>query len=73
MAVYARSLRPTRILLPRQPSVDELRGRCRSVRQRVTAPRHAQWAADFQSFLRGKGDATALVDGAWPLRELADA
>ncbi|MFE1249597.1 3'-5' exonuclease [Streptomyces sp. NPDC058735] len=33
---------------------------------------YAQWAADFQSFLRGKGDATALVDGAWPLREWAD-
>jgi DNA polymerase-3 subunit epsilon len=33
---------------------------------------YAQWAADFQNFLRGKGDATALVDGAWPLRELAD-
>ncbi|CAL9608439.1 3'-5' exonuclease [Streptomyces sp. NPDC058947] len=33
---------------------------------------YAEWAADFQNFLRGKGDATALVDGAWPLRELAD-
>ncbi|MGI5429412.1 3'-5' exonuclease [Streptomyces sp. CA-179760] len=33
---------------------------------------YAQWAADFQSFLRGKGDTTAVVDGAWPLRELAD-
>lgn len=33
---------------------------------------YAQWAADFQSFLRAKGDATALVDGSWPLREPAD-
>ncbi|WP_030212438.1 3'-5' exonuclease [Streptomyces sp. NRRL WC-3626] len=32
---------------------------------------YAAWAADFQSFLRRKGDATALVDGTWPLRELA--
>ena len=33
---------------------------------------YARWAADFQAFLRDKGDATALVDGAWPLREPAD-
>ena len=33
---------------------------------------YAQWAVDFQDFLRRKGDATALVDGTWPLRELAD-
>ncbi|MEW2299570.1 3'-5' exonuclease [Streptomyces sp. NPDC006655] len=33
---------------------------------------YAQWAADFQQFLRRKGDADAVVDGAWPLRELAD-
>ncbi|GGY02039.1 3'-5' exonuclease [Streptomyces minutiscleroticus] len=32
----------------------------------------AAWAADFQDFLRRKGDATAVVDGTWPLRELAD-
>ncbi|CAL9591572.1 3'-5' exonuclease [Streptomyces sp. enrichment culture] len=31
---------------------------------------YAAWAADFQSFLRRKGDAEAVVDGAWPLREL---
>ncbi|GGV71813.1 MULTISPECIES: 3'-5' exonuclease [Streptomyces] len=30
---------------------------------------HAAWAADFQSFLRRKGNADAVVDGAWPLRE----
>ncbi|MGW5785433.1 exonuclease domain-containing protein [Streptomyces sp. NPDC003757] len=30
----------------------------------------AEWAADFQAFLRRKGDPTALVDGTWPLREL---
>ncbi|MFI5686606.1 3'-5' exonuclease [Streptomyces sp. NPDC051636] len=33
---------------------------------------YAAWAADFQNFLRGKGDATAVVDGTWPLREPAD-
>ncbi|MER5754166.1 3'-5' exonuclease [Streptomyces sp. NPDC002088] len=33
---------------------------------------YADWAANFQSFLRGKGDADAVVDGTWPLRELAD-
>ena len=32
---------------------------------------YAAWAADFQDFLRRKGDATALVDGAWPLRKPA--
>ncbi|MEV7015067.1 DNA polymerase III subunit epsilon [Streptomyces sp. DH-12] len=32
---------------------------------------HAAWAADFQSFLRRKGDPAALVDGTWPLREPA--
>jgi DNA polymerase III subunit epsilon len=31
---------------------------------------YAEWAADFQGFLRRKGDATAVVDGTWPLREL---
>jgi len=33
---------------------------------------YAAWAADFQSFLRRKGDTEAVVDGTWPLRELAD-
>ncbi|GAA4826919.1 3'-5' exonuclease [Streptomyces ziwulingensis] len=33
---------------------------------------YAEWAADFQSFLRRKGDATAVVDGTWPLRAPAD-
>ncbi|MFE5394326.1 3'-5' exonuclease [Streptomyces sp. NPDC056568] len=33
---------------------------------------YAEWAADFQSFLRRKGDATAVVDGRWPVREPAD-
>ncbi|GAA2925303.1 3'-5' exonuclease [Streptomyces mexicanus] len=32
---------------------------------------HAAWAADFQNFLRRKGDAGAVVDGTWPLREPA--
>ncbi|MFE0133464.1 3'-5' exonuclease [Streptomyces sp. NPDC059037] len=30
---------------------------------------YAQWAADFQNFLRRKGNADAVVDGTWPLRE----
>ncbi|GGX51637.1 3'-5' exonuclease [Streptomyces fructofermentans] len=33
---------------------------------------YAEWAADFQNFLRRKGDATAVVDGTWPVRDLAD-
>ena len=33
---------------------------------------YAAWAADFQSFLRRKGDAGAVVDGTWPLRQAAD-
>jgi DNA polymerase-3 subunit epsilon len=33
---------------------------------------YAQWAADFQNFLRRKGETEAVVDGTWPLRELAD-
>ncbi|MFI6038965.1 3'-5' exonuclease [Streptomyces sp. NPDC051315] len=32
---------------------------------------YAEWAADFQDFLRRKGDAEAVVDGTWPVRELA--
>ncbi|MEW2283098.1 3'-5' exonuclease [Streptomyces sp. NPDC047841] len=31
---------------------------------------YARWAADFQAFLRRKGEADAVVDGSWPLREL---
>ncbi|WP_046732387.1 3'-5' exonuclease [Streptomyces humi] len=34
---------------------------------------YAEWAADFQQFLRRKGEADAVVDGAWPVRELVDA
>ncbi|MEV6592708.1 3'-5' exonuclease [Streptomyces acidicola] len=33
---------------------------------------YAEWAADFQSFLRRKGDTDAVVDASWPMRELAD-
>ncbi|MEV0258907.1 3'-5' exonuclease [Streptomyces sp. NPDC050732] len=29
---------------------------------------YAEWAADFQNFLRKKGNADAVVDGVWPLR-----
>ncbi|WP_306184270.1 MULTISPECIES: 3'-5' exonuclease [unclassified Streptomyces] len=32
---------------------------------------YAAWAADFQAFLRRKGDAAAVVDGTWPLRQPA--
>ncbi|MEU6672858.1 3'-5' exonuclease [Streptomyces sp. NPDC046925] len=30
---------------------------------------YAEWAADFQKFLRKKGQEDAVVDGTWPLRE----
>ncbi|NEC53840.1 3'-5' exonuclease, partial [Actinospica acidiphila] len=33
---------------------------------------YAAWAADFQDFLRRKGDPAALVDGTWPLRAPAE-
>jgi DNA polymerase-3 subunit epsilon len=33
---------------------------------------YAEWATDFQAFLRRKGEADAVVDGTWPLRDLAD-
>ncbi|MBJ6640942.1 3'-5' exonuclease [Streptomyces sp. DHE7-1] len=33
---------------------------------------YAAWAADFQSFLRRKGDETAVIDGTWPVRHLPD-
>ncbi|WP_416978284.1 3'-5' exonuclease [Streptomyces sp. T028] len=33
---------------------------------------YAAWAADFQSFLRRKGETDAVVDGSWPVREPAD-
>ena len=33
---------------------------------------YAEWAADFQSFLRRKGDETAVIDGTWPIRHLPD-
>lgn len=32
---------------------------------------YADWAADFQAFLRKKGDPEAVVDGTWPVREVA--
>ncbi|WP_369037634.1 3'-5' exonuclease [Streptomyces adonidis] len=31
---------------------------------------YAEWAADFQGFLRRKGEADAVVDGSWPVREV---
>ncbi|MFJ1748379.1 3'-5' exonuclease [Streptomyces sp. NPDC088116] len=30
---------------------------------------YADWAADFQEFLRKKGNADAVIDAGWPLRE----
>ncbi|MFE1948960.1 3'-5' exonuclease [Streptomyces sp. NPDC059524] len=32
---------------------------------------YADWATDFQAFLRSKGDETATVDTVWPIREPA--
>lgn len=34
---------------------------------------YVEWAADFQAFLRRKGNPDAVVDTIWPLREPADA
>lgn len=34
---------------------------------------YAEWAADFQRFLRRKGTPDAIVDPAWPVRELVPA
>ncbi|MFK4222023.1 3'-5' exonuclease [Streptomyces sp. NPDC019890] len=31
---------------------------------------YAEWATDFQRFLRRKGSADAVVDASWPVREL---
>ncbi len=33
---------------------------------------YAEWAADFQNFLRRKGETDAVIDGTWPVREFAD-
>ncbi|MDI3389514.1 3'-5' exonuclease [Streptomyces sp. B-S-A8] len=33
---------------------------------------YAEWAADFQKFLRRKGDESAVIDGHWPLRNISD-
>ncbi|MFV2121336.1 3'-5' exonuclease, partial [Streptomyces sp. Act-28] len=30
---------------------------------------YAEWAADFQAFLRRKGSPDAVVDPRWPLRQ----
>ncbi|MEU3839584.1 3'-5' exonuclease [Streptomyces sp. NPDC028635] len=32
---------------------------------------YAEWAADFQAFLRRKGETDAVVDATWPVREVA--
>ncbi|MEU8772548.1 3'-5' exonuclease [Streptomyces sp. NPDC048606] len=34
---------------------------------------HARWARDFQSYLRRQGSADAVIDTAWPLRDLVPA
>ncbi|MDX3314704.1 exonuclease domain-containing protein [Streptomyces sp. ME08-AFT2] len=34
---------------------------------------HADWAANFQQFLRGKGETNAVIDGSWPLRPVGGA
>jgi DNA polymerase III subunit epsilon len=34
---------------------------------------HAEWAGNFQDFLRRKGEATAVIDGSWPLRPVGGA
>jgi DNA polymerase III subunit epsilon len=34
---------------------------------------YAEWAEDYQAFLRRKGDAEAVVEGSWPVRALVRA
>lgn len=34
---------------------------------------YAEWAADFEVFLRRKGEADAVVERVWPVRALTDA
>lgn len=34
---------------------------------------HAEWAANFQAHLRGKGETDAVIDGSWPLRPIGGA
>lgn len=46
-------------------SIDEL--------HKLQAEWHAAWAADFQAYLRGKGQADAVIDGSWPLRPVGGA
>ncbi|QNP69505.1 3'-5' exonuclease [Streptomyces roseirectus] len=59
--------RLARAVAGRHPKVGEL-GVAELHRSQVEW--YAQWAADFQAFLRRKGDADAVVDGVWPLREV---
>ncbi|MFG3124956.1 3'-5' exonuclease [Streptomyces sp. NPDC017615] len=33
---------------------------------------YAEWAADFEAFLRRKGETEAVIDRVWPVRELTD-
>lgn len=47
-----------------ETSLDEL--------HEVQAKWHAEWAADFQQHLRGKGEPAAVIDGSWPLRPFED-
>lgn len=50
----------------RHPSVAELDAGRLHERQIAW---YAEWAADFQRFLRRKGTADAVIDGRWPVRE----
>ncbi|MFJ2000308.1 3'-5' exonuclease [Streptomyces chartreusis] len=54
----------------RYPALTEM-----SVRElhKAQAAWHAEWAADFQAHLRGKGQADAVIDGSWPLRPVGGA
>ncbi|GLF97829.1 3'-5' exonuclease [Streptomyces yaizuensis] len=64
------AVRVARALALRHPSVaalDPERLHERQIRW------YAEWAADFQAFLRRKGNADAVVDAEWPLREQAAA
>ncbi|MFI6944106.1 3'-5' exonuclease [Streptomyces sp. NPDC050418] len=53
----------------RYPKIATL-GPARLHEQQITW--YAEWAADFQEFLRAKGETSAVVETSWPLRRLTD-
>ncbi|MFI1937066.1 3'-5' exonuclease [Streptomyces purpureus] len=64
------AVRVARAIAERHPSVAALSPQELHERQIVW---YAEWAEDFQRFLRSKGNADAVIDPCWPLRELTAA